>query len=268
MRKKYSSVTCDADVLRGAILAVLPATNRDAGRYELDCVRLRAGDGGVRAEATDGRRLAISGACKPKGKGALIERKSARALCKTLRKLGIIELDISSRDRLRWRPMSQKRWRVVAVPRYSNGEDRSDELRFPDTDDMLPTGRAVGTMLVTVDELKTTARQAWTCTSDEYPAVTFTLAPESVRAHSECSEACFDRDVEAQYHGEPMTVSYNPRMIEDGIRQLKGKDRTITVAFFGALSSAVMLIREPERTYLLAPVAVRESSQWSEEVGT
>lgn len=191
------------------IRKVLFAVARDKTRFAFNGARLQIEDNEAVMVATDGKRLALMRETIDNSEGvqaaAVIPGRALGVFERTLEDDEVVCLSIGERD------VTMKTSRSVMSARLVEGV-------FPDHDNVIPK-ECTRTAEFDRVELQKAFRQAALLTSKETRSVHMTLDSEcaTLRAKAlDAGEAEIIVDC-AGFTGDPMTVSYNPDFIADGL---------------------------------------------------
>ena len=196
--------------------------------------------------ATDGRRLAVAHA--PLARPA---KQPLRVIIpsKTVRELGrLLQQDESDEAAIAPLKDNQVAFRfgpVSVVTRLIEGE-------FPQFDKVIPPA-SKHTFTCEREALMSAVRRANLMTTATSQAVVFEIAPQRLVVSKESAELGSAREeLAVTYHGEPLTIAFNPEFWLDVLKALDEEELTVEVA--GPDRPAV--IRQAEFVYLVLPMKV------------
>ena len=196
--------------------------------------------------ATDGRRLAVAHAALSRP-----AKQPLRAIIpsKTVRELGrLLQQDESEEVAIAPLKDNQVAYRfglVSMVTRVIEGE-------FPQFDKVIPPA-SKHTFTCEREALMNAVRRANLMTTATSQAVVFELAPQRLVVSKESAELGSAREeLPVAYHGEPLTIAFNPEFWLDVLKALDDEELTVEIA--GPDRPAV--IRQAEFVYLVLPMKV------------
>lgn len=192
------------------------AISSEATRFYLCGVHLHnTAEGGIRAVATDGHRLAHNTACgMPTIPAVIIPAKT----------VGIVpagEVAVSlSQNKVRFATAD-----TIIVSKLIDGS-------YPDYQRVIP---ANNTNVATVDrkELASAVARVSTIESNRGRAAKFTVAGDNIAIDMRADDGTAHEDVEAQYSGEPIEIGFNTMYAADILAAAPGDEVTIALADSG-----------------------------------
>lgn len=183
------------------------AISHEETRYYLCGVHLHnTADGGVRAVATDGHRLAHNTACGMPAIPAVI------IPAKTVSLVPAGEVDVSLNNRMCRFATAD----TIIVSKLIDGS-------FPDYGRVIPQSN---TNVVTVDrkDLANAVARATAVASERGKAAKFTIANDNIAIDVQCSDGTAHEDVPAQYSGEPVEIGFNSQYMNDVLAAVPGDE--------------------------------------------
>lgn len=192
------------------------AISSEATRYYLCGVHLHnTAEGGIRAVATDGHRLAHNTACgMPTIPAVIIPAKT----------VGIVpagEVTVSlSQNKVRFATAD-----TIIVSKLIDGS-------YPDYQRVIP---ANNTSVATVDrkELASAVARVSTIESNRGRAAKFTVAGDNIAVDASGDDGSAHEDVEAEYAGEPIEIGFNTAYIADVLGAASGENVRVSLADSG-----------------------------------
>jgi DNA polymerase-3 subunit beta len=189
------------------------AISSEATRFYLCGVHLHnTAEGGIRAVATDGHRLAHNTACgMPTIPAVIIPAKT----------VGIVpagEVAVSlSQNKVRFANAD-----TIIVSKLIDGT-------FPDYQRVIPRGN---TNVATVDrkELASAVARVSTIESNRGRAAKFTVAGDNIAVDANGDDGSAHEDVEAEYAGEPIEIGFNTAYIADVLGAASGDEVRVSFA--------------------------------------
>lgn len=192
------------------------AISNEATRYYLNGVHIHnTAEGGIRAVATDGHRLAHNTACSmPQIPAVIIPAKT----------VGIVpagEVDVAlSSNRVRFATAD-----TIIVSKLIDGT-------FPDYARVIPANNA---NQVTVDrkDLANAVARASAVASERGKGAKFTVAGDNIAIDMQAEDGTAHEDVPAEYSGEPVEIGFNTMYMQDILAVVPGDEVSIAFADSG-----------------------------------
>ena len=219
------------------------AMSHDETRYVLNGAFLMAKKGRIRLVATDGRRLAmtehlIPGAASIPEQQAIIPTKTIHELHRLLGADELVKITFGN---------NQVRFDLGATTIIS----RTIEGEFPNYEQVIPP-EAPSKMKLSREALLLAIRRASLWTTQESQSIKFDLSKNQLVVSKQTPELGEAREeVEAEYHGQELSVGFNPSYLMDVLKNLP--DEAIEVELPGPERPGVIRIKD-RYTYIVLPM--------------
>lgn len=189
------------------------AISSEATRYYLCGVHLHnTAEGGIRAVATDGHRLAHNTAVgAPTIPAVIIPAKTVGIV-----PAGLVDVSLSQ-NKVRFATAD-----TIIVSKLIDGS-------YPDYQRVIP---ANNTNVATVDrkELASAVARATAVASERGRGAKFTIAGDNIAIDMKADDGTAHEDVEASYSGEPIEIGFNTAYVNDVLASVPGESVRISLA--------------------------------------
>lgn len=234
--------TIEVGPLRQIIERTVFAAARENTRYAINGVLWERKGNKLRLIATDGRRLALSGASLEKGRGgdaeAIVPLKALQVL---------LRMHMDPEERMAVRLTSNQ---IILRTDRATINSVLVEGRFPNFNDVIPRDFDKR-VEIPRDDLLSAVKRAALLTNEESKGIRMALSGEGLVLSSRApqqGEATVR--VAVEYKGEPMEIGFNPVFLIDA---LKVCDDTVTMELLTSTKPGVMKSK-PDFLYVVMPV--------------